>query len=209
MIISCPSCKTQFRVDGALLTADGKKVRCSKCDHVWRAMPDGQSAPSVEQPAPVMPPADRPDAAVSPVETPQARQTAERAEPVLSARGDIDREDGNGDAEGPESAGKSDEAESPEDEETGPDGLTEDQRAKLSAARQQKPRSRFWIKVLIVFIVVAGLLLLAQRMLPPQGLKKAGQETGQPAAVGKVDANPAPAVTEKGGHIVGDEPPAQ
>ncbi|MBE9555140.1 MAG: zinc-ribbon domain-containing protein, partial [Proteobacteria bacterium] len=60
MIISCPSCKTQFRVDEARLTPDGKKVRCSKCGHVWQAMPDGQSAPSVEQPAPVMPTADRP-----------------------------------------------------------------------------------------------------------------------------------------------------
>lgn len=150
-----------------------------------------------------MPTADRPAADVSPGETPQAGQPAKRAEPVLSARGDIDREDSNGDVEGSETAEK------PEDEETGPDGLTEDQRARLAAARQQKPRSRFWIKVLIIFIIVAGLLLLAQRMLPPQDLKKAGQITEQPADVGKVDANPAPANSEKGGHIVGDEPPAQ
>ncbi len=156
-----------------------------------------------------MPTADRPAADVSPGETPQAGQPAKRAEPVLSARGDIDREDSNGDAEGSETAEKPDEAESPEDEETGPDGLTEDQRARLAAARQQKPRSRFWIKVLTIFIIVAGLLLLAQRMLPPQDLKKAGQITEQPADVGKVDANPAPANSEKGGHIVGDEPPAQ
>jgi len=159
-----------------------------------------------------MPTVDRPAADVSPGETPRAGQPAKRAEPVLSARGDTDREDSNGDAEGPETAEKPDEAESPEDEETGPDGLTGDQRAKLAAARQQKPRSRFWIKVLTIFIVVAGLLLLAQRMLPPQGprdLKKAGQITEQPADVGKVDANPAPANSEKGGHIVGDEPPAQ
>ncbi|MEN8195300.1 MAG: zinc-ribbon domain-containing protein [Pseudomonadota bacterium] len=209
MIISCPSCQTQFRVDEALLTADGKKVRCSKCGHVWRAMPDGQSAPSIEQPAPVVPTGDRPVADVSPAETPQAGQPAQRAEPVPSARGDIDRQDGNGDADGSESAEKSDEAESPEDEETGPDGLTEDQRAKLAAARHQKPRSRFWIKVLTIFVIVAGLLLLAQRMLPPQGLKKAEQETEQPAAISKVDANPAPADSEKGGHIVVDEPPAQ
>lgn len=156
-----------------------------------------------------MPPADRPAADASPGETPQAGQPAKRAEPVLSARGDIGREDSDGDAEGSESAGKSDEAESPEDEESSPDGLTEDQRARLTAARQQKPRSRFWIKVLTIFIIVIALLLLAQRMLPPQGLKKAGQVTEQPADAGKVDANPAPADSKKGGHIVGDEPPAQ
>lgn len=139
-----------------------------------------------------MPPAGRPVADNS-------REETQQAEPVLSARGDTDREDSNSTAEETESAGKSGETDSPEDEESGPDGLTDSQRAKLAAARQQKPRSRFWIKVLTIFIIVAGLLLLAQRMLPPGGLKKVGPITEQPA----------PADPEKGGHIVGGEPPAQ
>lgn len=156
-----------------------------------------------------MPPADRPAADVLPEETSQAELPAEGAEPVPSARDDTGREDGNGDVEEPKPAEKPDEAESPESEEPGPDGLTDDQRAKLAAARQKKPRSRFWIKVLTIFIIVAGLLLLAQRMMPPQDLKKAGPVTEQPADASKADAGPAPADSKKGGHIVGEEPPAQ
>jgi predicted Zn finger-like uncharacterized protein len=209
MIISCPSCQTQFKVDESKLAPAGKKVRCSKCGHVWLAAPGEQPAPAAEQPVPVRPSDDRPVADVSPEETSQSGQPVEQAEPVLSARDDTDREDSNGAGEEPESAEKSDEAASTEGEESGPDGLTADQRARLAAARQQKPRSRFWIKVLTIFIIVVALLLLAQRMLPPQGLKKAGQVTEQPADVGKVDANPVPADSEKGGHIVGEEPPAQ
>ncbi|MDH3229969.1 MAG: zinc-ribbon domain-containing protein [Alphaproteobacteria bacterium] len=41
MIVSCPACLTQFKVDPALIGSDGRKVRCAKCAHVWRVGQDG------------------------------------------------------------------------------------------------------------------------------------------------------------------------
>lgn len=35
MIITCPSCDTQFRLDAVLLGSNGHKVRCSACQHIW------------------------------------------------------------------------------------------------------------------------------------------------------------------------------
>ncbi|MGD9637441.1 MAG: zinc-ribbon domain-containing protein [Alphaproteobacteria bacterium] len=35
MIISCPKCKTTYKLDKALLDEDGRKVKCSKCGHIW------------------------------------------------------------------------------------------------------------------------------------------------------------------------------
>lgn len=186
MIISCPSCETQFRVDETLFPADGKKVRCSKCGHVWRAMLEGQPASLAEPPEPVAPPVAAPVADASPEETPQAEQSAEQVEPVLSARDETGREDSGGDMEDPG------EAESPE-EESGPDGLTEEQRAKLAAARQQKPPSRLRTKVLFGLVVVAVLLLLALYTVPPDVLNKVKLGSQQPANVGEIDAKPASA----------------
>ncbi|AZL15988.1 DUF3426 domain-containing protein [Rickettsiales endosymbiont of Stachyamoeba lipophora] len=35
MIISCPSCHTDFEVDDALIPPQGRKLQCSKCKHLW------------------------------------------------------------------------------------------------------------------------------------------------------------------------------
>ncbi len=43
MILICPECATRYDVDGAKFPADGRKVRCAKCGHVWH-----QPAPSAE-----------------------------------------------------------------------------------------------------------------------------------------------------------------
>ncbi len=155
-------------------------------------MPESQPALSVEQPTPVLQPAGDPVLDAPPVVPPaeRAEQPVDRVEPMLTAR-------------------LPDETGSPEDDEAGPDGLTDEQRDKLAAAQQQKPRNRSLIKILTIFIVVAGLLLLAQRMLPLEGLYKAESVIEPPADVGEVEAKRAPADPAKGGHIVGGEPPAQ
>lgn len=46
MILSCPACRTQFKVAPALIGPDGRKVRCAKCSHVWRVGPDGVPVPT-------------------------------------------------------------------------------------------------------------------------------------------------------------------
>ncbi|MBO21546.1 MAG: hypothetical protein CMM26_04095 [Rhodospirillaceae bacterium] len=41
MILSCPDCETRFALDVAHLAPDGRRVKCSKCAHVWfESMPE-------------------------------------------------------------------------------------------------------------------------------------------------------------------------
>ncbi len=39
MYISCPSCSTSFSVDGAMIGAGGRAVRCYNCSHTWHQYP--------------------------------------------------------------------------------------------------------------------------------------------------------------------------
>jgi predicted Zn finger-like uncharacterized protein len=39
MLIVCPSCATSYDVELASLQPDGRRVRCVRCHHVWRAEP--------------------------------------------------------------------------------------------------------------------------------------------------------------------------
>src|SRR5438552_9436523 len=55
MIITCPQCETRYTADAASFPASGRRVRCSKCGHVWH-----QAAPEPEPVvAPEAPPAGR------------------------------------------------------------------------------------------------------------------------------------------------------
>lgn len=46
MIISCPSCSTNFAVPDAALGAAGRKLKCAKCGHKWHQMPPGADDPA-------------------------------------------------------------------------------------------------------------------------------------------------------------------
>ncbi len=196
MIISCPSCEASFRVDAARLGPAGKKVRCSKCGNVWRAMPDRPVEPES---------AAMEDAALAHLAAESREDIAAPAPDDRPERSFTARDDGE---DSPESGVSGQE---PAEEEDVGDGLTGEQRARLAAARAKKqPRGAgFWIKVLAIFVVVAGLLLVAQKMgmVPPTGSKKAGTTTEEPAGdVAPVDAKPAQTGAEsnqQGGHIVG------
>jgi len=39
MIISCPECETSFNIPNNALGENGRKVKCSKCSHVWHQDP--------------------------------------------------------------------------------------------------------------------------------------------------------------------------
>jgi len=41
VIIACPSCGARFNLDSAKLLPAGRNVRCAKCEHRWRQMPEG------------------------------------------------------------------------------------------------------------------------------------------------------------------------
>jgi predicted Zn finger-like uncharacterized protein len=46
VIIACPSCGARFNLDAAKLLPAGRNVRCAKCEHRWRQMPEGYDEPA-------------------------------------------------------------------------------------------------------------------------------------------------------------------
>ena len=77
MIAPCPNCGTRYRIDGARIRPEGAKLRCSRCEVVFRVNPppvQGETAhpPRAGASKPVQPPAapspmppDRPSAPVA------------------------------------------------------------------------------------------------------------------------------------------------
>ncbi len=39
MIITCPSCSARYKLDPAQFGPEGRRVRCTKCAHVWTELP--------------------------------------------------------------------------------------------------------------------------------------------------------------------------
>tara|TARA_B100001063_G_scaffold87487_1_gene81352 strand:+ start:30 stop:533 length:504 start_codon:yes stop_codon:yes gene_type:complete len=35
MIITCPDCNKQFKIDNSLITNEGRDLQCGSCNHVW------------------------------------------------------------------------------------------------------------------------------------------------------------------------------
>jgi predicted Zn finger-like uncharacterized protein len=106
VIVACPSCGARFNLDSAKLLPAGRNVRCAKCDHRWRQMPEGLEEPAAQggdvpaperavpvPPAfdPAPPPPEEPEShPPTPPETPaqMAQSLAAIAEQVAGARGE-------------------------------------------------------------------------------------------------------------------------
>lgn len=59
MILTCPSCGTQYAVKDGAIPEEGRKVRCAACGHSWHQMPE-TGAPREEAEVPVPEPAPEP-----------------------------------------------------------------------------------------------------------------------------------------------------
>ena len=35
MIITCPNCNKQFKIDNSLIPNEGRDLQCGSCDHIW------------------------------------------------------------------------------------------------------------------------------------------------------------------------------
>jgi len=44
MIITCPSCSKRYMLDGDRIPPEGRQVRCASCQHVWRYLPEEETA---------------------------------------------------------------------------------------------------------------------------------------------------------------------
>lgn len=92
VIIGCPSCGVRFNLDPAKLLPAGRNVRCAKCGHRWRQMPEGMEAeaepglealpaePARAAPAPAAPPPE-PEPQPEPQPAPEPEPAAAAAPP--------------------------------------------------------------------------------------------------------------------------------
>src|SRR5260221_12364398 len=67
MILTCPSCGTQYVVKDGAIPPEGRQVRCAACKHSWHQNPDAEAAEDAPE-SPETVPADD----VAPVAEPQA-----------------------------------------------------------------------------------------------------------------------------------------
>ena len=35
MIITCPNCNKQFKIDNSLIPDEGRDLQCGSCNHIW------------------------------------------------------------------------------------------------------------------------------------------------------------------------------
>ena len=53
MQIVCPNCKTSYQLADTAIGANGRAVRCMRCQTLWRAMPPAIPAPAADETAAV------------------------------------------------------------------------------------------------------------------------------------------------------------
>lgn len=92
MILTCPECATRYEVDGSKFPADGRKVRCKKCGHVWHQAAETQDAERAEieeavfnPPPPEAPPPEAPAEEPESQPEPQWRAPSEDDETIAPA----------------------------------------------------------------------------------------------------------------------------
>jgi predicted Zn finger-like uncharacterized protein len=58
MILTCPSCGTQYAVKDGAIPPQGRQVRCASCKHAWHQDAEGGAVPAPQEPAEAAPPVD-------------------------------------------------------------------------------------------------------------------------------------------------------
>jgi predicted Zn finger-like uncharacterized protein len=82
MILTCPSCGTQYAVKEGAIPPQGRQVRCASCKHAWHQNPEGGTGSAFEEPAPAAAPSgDGASDDAAPVEAAAGGETAEQDAP--------------------------------------------------------------------------------------------------------------------------------
>jgi predicted Zn finger-like uncharacterized protein len=104
VLITCPECQSEFDVPDEMIGADGRRLRCASCRHVWHQEGPKAAAPDEEAPMPFEAP--------SPLDIPASENTysstpdyAPPKTPISATGFEIDFEEGE--AEAPRAEGPS------------------------------------------------------------------------------------------------------
>jgi predicted Zn finger-like uncharacterized protein len=81
MILVCPNCAARYEVDGTQFPAEGRKVRCKKCGHVWHQAAEAGQA-EIEETIFNPPPESEPVPVAEPETEAEAPQPSWRAPAV-------------------------------------------------------------------------------------------------------------------------------
>lgn len=194
MILTCPSCGTQYAVKDGAIPEGGRKVRCASCAHSWHQMPEGDAEPIAERPV------------VSEQESPA--QQAERKEPVSQwedASDEAESEPASYDVQPGRYEPVEPEAElveppaaipvpPPEEEAWGGAAIEEQawdpgkeipDREEIAAAESESEpeRKRNWLLAAIIVIVLVGAVVAALWFLAPNSMRQ---------RIGLADGSPTP-----------------
>ena len=82
MYITCPNCKTPFYVDGVMIDAVGRPVRCFNCQKIWHQYPVAAQPPPPQYAAPPPPPPEPEPVPAPPPEPEPAPAPEPEPEPV-------------------------------------------------------------------------------------------------------------------------------
>jgi predicted Zn finger-like uncharacterized protein len=168
MILTCPSCGTQYVVKDGAIPPGGRQVRCKACQHSWRELPSGeQEAADAEAPPPAAPPpiedfaneaVEAPDQPFSEVD-PTGESPVEQALNEASDSSAYPQDEPL--AEAPEPLSIPPEAEVPELAEAAPSGrpdwVEEDRDFSPFAPREDEKRSlsKFVVGLVVVLLIAA------------------------------------------------------
>ena len=53
MIIGCPNCNKQFKIEPSLIPDDGRDMKCGSCDHVWFYKLEDKTEDNTREPLPL------------------------------------------------------------------------------------------------------------------------------------------------------------
>jgi predicted Zn finger-like uncharacterized protein len=196
MILTCPSCGTQYVVKDGAIPPDGRQVRCAACKHSWHQQPDEAAPPRaemVDEPAleegPAQQAADEapPEAAaedeslaeatlIEPRSGPEAEERAyeEATEPELQAEAEPEAAAGTSYANAPF------DIERPDGEEAAPASdwqeppqaeAQEDEFTPFPAADEEEPTRRSPVISILVVVAIVIVLAAAFWFLAPPELK--------------------------------------
>jgi len=149
MLLTCPACDTQYKVDDAAISPGGSRVRCFRCSYTWSAKPDGARGESAQTGA-----AQTGAAQSEPALTPKPQEKPENAEVT-------EPEAQAGEATRPESQSPKPAAVPEKPKETAPKSLGEDAlRAKHRERAEEEAERPLWPYYLLVLVLSLTLMVL-------------------------------------------------